>query len=262
MTAENGHRCRKPVHGYKAHVATDQGAGLIRGVEVTTANKHGASELEAILPDAPGDTYGDSADQGDRPEGIIRAGGGRPRIVHTGGFGGAAAAERLRVRNAEVSRVRCRIERMFGTAKRSYGLRRMRWLGDAVAGTGESRPPDPADRDGLPPAPQRDPACPDHDVTTLQLRPQRGHACQHGADRAPKPPLAGRNQPVTAKQPKSGPLSPPAHWSHYPKRPSQWVLQPDRPQLPWLARPQEAPLWRGLGQRPNSRTPTGHGPRR
>ena len=33
-----GHRRRKPVHGYKAHVATDQDAGLIRGIEVTTAN--------------------------------------------------------------------------------------------------------------------------------------------------------------------------------------------------------------------------------
>src|SRR4051794_19923948 len=30
-----GHRRRKPVHGYKAYVATDQDAGLIRGVEVT-----------------------------------------------------------------------------------------------------------------------------------------------------------------------------------------------------------------------------------
>jgi hypothetical protein len=33
-----GHRRRKPVHGYKAHLATDQEAGLIRAVEVTTAN--------------------------------------------------------------------------------------------------------------------------------------------------------------------------------------------------------------------------------
>ena len=129
-----GHRRRKPVHGYKAHVATDQDAGLIRGVEVTTANAHDASELEAILPEAPGDTYGDSAYQGNRPEGIIRARGGRPRVVHTGGFGGEAAMERLRAHNAEVRRVRCRIEKVFGTAKRSYGLRRMRWLGLARAG--------------------------------------------------------------------------------------------------------------------------------
>ena len=27
-----GHRRRKPVHGYKAHVATDEGAGLVRRV--------------------------------------------------------------------------------------------------------------------------------------------------------------------------------------------------------------------------------------
>ena len=45
-----------------------------------------------------------------------------------------AAAERLRAHNAEVRRVRCRIEKVFGTAKRSYGLRRMRWLGLAKAG--------------------------------------------------------------------------------------------------------------------------------
>ena len=62
-----GHRRRKPVHGYKAHVATDQGAGLIRGVEVTTANVHDAAELEAVLPSEPGDVYGDSAFNGDKP---------------------------------------------------------------------------------------------------------------------------------------------------------------------------------------------------
>jgi IS5 family transposase len=30
--------------------------------------------------------------------------------------------------------VRCRIEKVFGTCKRSYGLRRMRWIGLAKAG--------------------------------------------------------------------------------------------------------------------------------
>ena len=36
--------------------------------------------------------------------------------------------------DATVRRVRCRIEKVFGTWKRSYGLRRMRWLGLAKAG--------------------------------------------------------------------------------------------------------------------------------
>jgi IS5 family transposase len=129
-----GHRRRKPVHGYKAHVATDQQAGLIRGVEVTTANVHDAAELGAILPDEPGDTYGDSAYAGSRPEAAIRARGGTPRVVHTGTWGGAEALARLEAHNAEVRRVRARIEKVFGTMKRSYGLRRMRWLGLAKAG--------------------------------------------------------------------------------------------------------------------------------
>ncbi len=42
--------------------------------------------------------------------------------------------ERLRAHNAEVRQVRCRIEQMFGTAKRPYGLRRVHSLGLAKAG--------------------------------------------------------------------------------------------------------------------------------
>jgi IS5 family transposase len=83
-----GHRRRKPLHGYKAHVATDEAAGLIRGLEVTGANVHDAAELDAVLPAAPGDVYGDSAFAGSRAEAIIAARGGRARIVQAGTWGG------------------------------------------------------------------------------------------------------------------------------------------------------------------------------
>jgi transposase, IS5 family len=129
-----GHRRRKPVHGYKAHVATDEAAGLVRGVEVTTANVHDAAELGAVLPPEPGEVYGDSAFAGDRASEAIRARGGTPCVVHTHAWGGPEALDRLDARNAAVRRVRCRIEKVFGTWKRSYGLRRMRWLGLAKAG--------------------------------------------------------------------------------------------------------------------------------
>ena len=112
MPAAGGHRRHKLVHGYKAHVATDQEAGLIRGIEVTTANVHDAAELEAVLPDTPGDVYGDSAFAGSRPEAIIRAHGGTPRVVHTGTWGGPEALARLQAHNAEVRRVRARIEKV------------------------------------------------------------------------------------------------------------------------------------------------------
>ena len=129
-----GHRRRKPVHGYKAHVATDEGAGLIRGLEVTTANIHDAAELEAVLPPKAGNVYADSAFNGDKPWKAMRARGGMPQVVQTGTWGGAAALARLKKHNARVRRIRCRIEKVFGTCKRSYGLRRMRWLGLAKAG--------------------------------------------------------------------------------------------------------------------------------
>ena len=41
--------------------------------------------------------------------------------------------KRLRNWNRPIHQVRARIEKIFGTAKRSYGLRRMRWRGLAKA---------------------------------------------------------------------------------------------------------------------------------
>ena len=61
-------------------------------------------------------------------------GAGPHASVHTGTWGGAEALARVEAHNAAVRRVRCRIEKVFGTIKRSYGLRRMRWLGLAKAG--------------------------------------------------------------------------------------------------------------------------------
>ncbi|WFU07430.1 transposase (plasmid) [Rhizobium sp. CB3171] len=41
---------------------------------------------------------------------------------------------RLEAWNQPIHRIRGRIEKIFGTWKRSYGLRRMRWRGLAKAG--------------------------------------------------------------------------------------------------------------------------------
>ena len=129
-----GHRRKRPVHGYKAHVATDETAGLIRSVEVTTANVHDGTMLDAVLPHDPGEVYGDSAYAAARFTDVIRARGGTARVVYTHTWGGPEALARLEAWNASVRSVRCRIEKVFGTWKRSYGLRRMRWLGLAKAG--------------------------------------------------------------------------------------------------------------------------------
>jgi IS5 family transposase len=129
-----GHRRKKPIHGYKAHVATDEVAGLVRSVEITTANIHDGTMLEALLPQDPGEVYGDSAYAAGRFTDVIRARGGQARVVYTHTWGGPEALARLEAWNASVRAVRCRIEKVFGTWKRSYGLRRMRWRGLAKAG--------------------------------------------------------------------------------------------------------------------------------
>ena len=134
-----GHKRRKPVHGTKAHVATDQDAVLIRSVEIMTANVHDAARLEAMLPPEPGEVYGDSTFASARSDRLILDRGGTPMTVRTGVRGGLEALAALKAHNAAVRRVRCRIEKVFGTCKRNYGLRRMRWLGLAKAGL-QARP--------------------------------------------------------------------------------------------------------------------------
>lgn len=59
-----------------------------------------------------------------------------PCVVQTHAWGrpGDHTVRKLRTWNHGVQRVRCRIEKIFGTWKRSYGLRRMRWSGLAKAG--------------------------------------------------------------------------------------------------------------------------------
>jgi IS5 family transposase len=87
------------------------------------------------LPDDPGEVYADSAYRGQIFAAAVRAKGGTPRIVATGVWAKAdpaseAEAERwLAEWNRAIQAVRCRIEKIFGTWKRSYGFRRMRWRG-------------------------------------------------------------------------------------------------------------------------------------
>ena len=84
-----GHRRRKPTHGYRAHLATDEGAGLVRGVEVTTADVYDAAEFEAVLPPERGDIYCDSAFTGGPAERVIIAQGDTPRTEWTLASGAA-----------------------------------------------------------------------------------------------------------------------------------------------------------------------------
>ena len=60
------HKNRKAVHGYKAHVACDEGTSLIEKITVTPANVNDGKAGCVIIPDDPGDVYADSAYRGPR----------------------------------------------------------------------------------------------------------------------------------------------------------------------------------------------------
>ena len=119
-----------PVKGYKAHVATDEGGDIVRKVTVTAANVPDARGMGRLLDRYPGRVWADSAyDQGPIKE-MIRRRYGEPKIVRRMGAPAAVAKNAAKKAwNATISPVRVLIEKVFGTAKRSYGLARARYLG-------------------------------------------------------------------------------------------------------------------------------------
>jgi len=129
------HKGRAAVHGFKAHVGADATTALVEKIQVTPANVNDGRAGPQALPDDPGEVFADSAYRGPHFGQAVRARGGTPRIIATGMWGRDEAEVQVRLAawNQPIHRVRGRIEKIFGTWKRCYGLRRMRWRGLAKA---------------------------------------------------------------------------------------------------------------------------------
>lgn len=114
---------RTPVKGYKAHVAADEAGGIVRRVAVTPANVHDSQGLAPVLPARPGRVWADSAYDSQASHDRVRGKRGTPRIARrlSARMAPAKAAAR-KAWNRTVASVRCRVEKIFGTSKRSYGL--------------------------------------------------------------------------------------------------------------------------------------------
>lgn len=129
------HKGKRAVHGFKAHVGADADTALVEEVSVTPANINDGRAGPDALPHNPGEVFADSAYRGNHFRDAVRAKGGIPRIVATGMWGRdeQETLRKLKEWNQPIHRVRGRIEKIFGTWKRCYGLRRMRWRGLAKA---------------------------------------------------------------------------------------------------------------------------------
>jgi transposase, IS5 family len=102
----------------------------VRRVAVTAANAHDAGPAPELLGRHPGRVWADSAYDSGPLKDRIRRGGGTPMIVRRIDKGSRAAWNAAKQGwNATIHPVRCRIEKVFGTSKRSYGLDRARYMG-------------------------------------------------------------------------------------------------------------------------------------
>jgi IS5 family transposase len=128
------HKGKPAFLGFKVHVGADADTALVAEIAVTPANINDGKAGPAALPNTPGEVFADSAYRGNHDD-AVRAKGGTPRIVATGMWGRDAVETlaRLHAWNKPIHCVRGRIEKIFGTWKRSYGWRRMRWRGLAKA---------------------------------------------------------------------------------------------------------------------------------
>ncbi|MDX1406439.1 MAG: IS5 family transposase [Woeseiaceae bacterium] len=129
------HKNRKAVHGYKAHTASDETTDLVEEITVTPANVNDGKAGCDVVPDNPGDVYADSAYRGPRFRQAVEERGGRARVVifQVWARNAEDARAKLKAQNGPIHKVRGRIEKIFGTWKRSYGLRQMVHFGLAKA---------------------------------------------------------------------------------------------------------------------------------
>jgi IS5 family transposase len=119
---------KKTTYGYKAHVAADQGSGLIRKALLTPANVHDSIPADDLVQGDEGAVYADRGYDKAARRHALRARGIKDRIMHKAQRGRPITAHQRR-RNRLIATVRAAVEAIFGTWKRGYGYTRVRYRG-------------------------------------------------------------------------------------------------------------------------------------
>lgn len=122
-------RGRKGHFGYKAHIAVDQGSQLIRGALLTPAKTYESEVADALIQGDERAVYADKAYEHKGRRQRLKAAGIKDRIMHRSHKNQPALPHWQQVRNALIAPIRANVERTFGTMKRSYGYRRVRYRG-------------------------------------------------------------------------------------------------------------------------------------
>ena len=118
----------KYMFGYKAHVGVDQGSELIRRVAMTPAHVHDGEMLGQVLSGDELWAFADKAYDSAKNHKILQE-----KNVENGILMKGTIKRKLsgveKMCNRILSKLRCPVERVFGTLKRSYRYSRARYLG-------------------------------------------------------------------------------------------------------------------------------------
>jgi IS5 family transposase len=114
--------------GYKGHVAVDEGSGLVRQAVMAPADVHDSVKADGLVQGDEQAVYADKAYDSEARRADLRARGIKPRIMHKARRNKPLKPWQVWM-NKAMAPIRAGVERLFGTMKRTYGYRRVRYLG-------------------------------------------------------------------------------------------------------------------------------------
>lgn len=114
--------------GYKAHMAVDQGSGLIRRAILTPARVNESEVADDLVCGDEAAVYADKAYENKHRRRRLKARGIKDRIMHRSHKNQPGLPAKQRLRNRLIARLRAPVEAIFGTMKRSYHYRRVRYF--------------------------------------------------------------------------------------------------------------------------------------
>ena len=115
--------------GYKAHLGVDEGSGLIRRAELTSAKVGDSLIADKLICGDERAVYADKAYEHKDRRRRLKAARIKDRIMHRSHKNQSALPRWQAIRNRLISPIRSAVERVFGTLKRGYGYRRVRYRG-------------------------------------------------------------------------------------------------------------------------------------
>jgi len=115
--------------GYKAHVAVDEGSGLIRAVITTPANVNDTVPADQLIQGDEQAVLADAAYHTHAREAALKARGVKPRLMRRPNKHHPVLPPWLRRYNQLIARRRAAVETTFATLKRRMGLGFIRYRG-------------------------------------------------------------------------------------------------------------------------------------